>query len=244
MDARKRPEAVRWGCHVHRTPRGIPCEHCAAQGELFGRVEARRGWPNRLRCGSWQSSSTGPTPDAGTGETTWRPWRAAPSGWATHSSIRPRFTAATDRAPSGLSTPPNPACTAASGATTSTPAAPRRVLVTGSRTWTDTATIRDALTAGVGQRRRRARVRRVPPAAQTGSRAVLDPVGRSRRTPPRRLASTRTRGRLPAQRRDGRGRRDGVPRIHLIRSCSKLCSRTFCGCVPAGGSDAENVAAP
>jgi len=23
--------------------RGIPCEHCAAQGELFGRVDARRG---------------------------------------------------------------------------------------------------------------------------------------------------------------------------------------------------------
>ena len=43
MNARKRPEAVRWGCRVHRTPRGIPCEHCAAQGELFGRVEARRG---------------------------------------------------------------------------------------------------------------------------------------------------------------------------------------------------------
>ena len=43
MDARKRPDAVRWGCRVHRTPRGIPCEHCANQGELFGRVAARRG---------------------------------------------------------------------------------------------------------------------------------------------------------------------------------------------------------
>ena len=43
MDARKRPEAVRWGCHVHETPRGTPCQHCAAQGELFGRVDARPG---------------------------------------------------------------------------------------------------------------------------------------------------------------------------------------------------------
>ena len=48
MDAkRKRPEAVRWGCRAHRTPRGIPCEHCAAQGELFGRVDARRGRPSK-----------------------------------------------------------------------------------------------------------------------------------------------------------------------------------------------------
>ncbi len=50
MDAkRKRPEAVRWGCRVHRTPRGIPCEHCAAQGELFGRVDARRGRRSKPR---------------------------------------------------------------------------------------------------------------------------------------------------------------------------------------------------
>ena len=49
MDARKRPEAVRWGCRVHRTPRGIPCEHCANQGELFGRVDARRGRRSKPR---------------------------------------------------------------------------------------------------------------------------------------------------------------------------------------------------
>ena len=43
MSARKGSEAVRWGCRVHHTPRGTPCQHCADQGELFPRVEARRG---------------------------------------------------------------------------------------------------------------------------------------------------------------------------------------------------------
>ena len=40
MTGRTRPEAVRWGCHVHRTPAGTPCQHCAAQGELFPRTDA------------------------------------------------------------------------------------------------------------------------------------------------------------------------------------------------------------
>jgi hypothetical protein len=34
---------VRWGCREHRTPRGIPCQHCADQGALFPRTAARRG---------------------------------------------------------------------------------------------------------------------------------------------------------------------------------------------------------
>jgi hypothetical protein len=32
-----RREPVMWGCHVHRTPRGIECWYCADQGELFPR---------------------------------------------------------------------------------------------------------------------------------------------------------------------------------------------------------------
>ena len=43
MTGRTRPEAVRWGCHVHRTPAGTPCQHCAAQGELSPRTDARPG---------------------------------------------------------------------------------------------------------------------------------------------------------------------------------------------------------
>jgi hypothetical protein len=43
MSPQKRPEAVRWGCREHRTPRGIPCQHCADQGALFPRTAARRG---------------------------------------------------------------------------------------------------------------------------------------------------------------------------------------------------------
>lgn len=35
-------EAVRWGCAEHRTPAGQPCQHCADQGELFARADARR----------------------------------------------------------------------------------------------------------------------------------------------------------------------------------------------------------
>ena len=41
MSARTRPEVVRWGCRVHQSPRGTPCQHCAHQGELFPRTAAR-----------------------------------------------------------------------------------------------------------------------------------------------------------------------------------------------------------
>ena len=41
MGTGKRPDAVRWGCREHGTPRGTPCQHCAAQGELFPRTAAR-----------------------------------------------------------------------------------------------------------------------------------------------------------------------------------------------------------
>jgi DNA-directed RNA polymerase subunit RPC12/RpoP len=42
MSQQKRPEAVRWGCRVHQTPRGIPCQHCGDQRVLFPRTAARR----------------------------------------------------------------------------------------------------------------------------------------------------------------------------------------------------------
>ena len=50
-----------------------------------------------------------------------------------------------------------------------------------------------------------------------GRGAVLDPVGRTGRALPRRLASTRPRSRIPAQRRDSRGRRNGVSGVHPLR---------------------------
>ena len=43
MGTGKRPDGVRWGCREHGTPRGTPCRHCAAQGELFSRGVARPG---------------------------------------------------------------------------------------------------------------------------------------------------------------------------------------------------------
>jgi|AntDryMetagUQ889_1029465.scaffolds.fasta_scaffold06806_2 hypothetical protein len=41
MSPQKRPEAVRWGCRVHHTPQGTPCQHCADQRVLFPRTAAR-----------------------------------------------------------------------------------------------------------------------------------------------------------------------------------------------------------
>jgi hypothetical protein len=55
MDARKRPEAVRWGCRVHHTPRGTACQHCADQRVLFPRTAAR---PARRKPGSFNATET------------------------------------------------------------------------------------------------------------------------------------------------------------------------------------------
>ncbi len=55
MSPQKRPEAVRWGCRVHQTPRGIPCQHCADQRVLFPRTAAR---PARRKPGSPDATDT------------------------------------------------------------------------------------------------------------------------------------------------------------------------------------------
>jgi len=56
MDTGKRPDAVRWGCREHGTPRGTPCQHCAHQGELFPRTAAR---PARRKPGSASPTESG-----------------------------------------------------------------------------------------------------------------------------------------------------------------------------------------
>jgi len=95
------------------------------------------------------------------------------------------------------------------------PATPRRVLVTGSRTWTDTATIRDALASVVWGNGDAVLVSGACPygADRLAEQCWTRWGGRVERHP-RRLDSTRPRSRIPAQRRDGRGRRDGMPGVH------------------------------
>ncbi len=56
MSPQKRPEAVRWGCREHGTPRGTPCRHCTDQGELFPRAVAR---PGRGKPGSASPTESG-----------------------------------------------------------------------------------------------------------------------------------------------------------------------------------------
>ena len=95
--------------------------------------------------GSWPSLLTVPTPGAGTGATSWRPWHSSAQRMGTRQRTRSRRSPLYRPTDEWVEHPCEPGVQARAWRYRQPPSAPRRVLVTGPRTWTDTATIRDAL---------------------------------------------------------------------------------------------------
>ena len=138
-------------------------------------------------------------------------------GWDTRSSTRPPTYRCYQPSTEWVEHPTEPGVQGRAWRYRQPAAAARRVLVTGSRTWTDTTTIRDALASVWGHGDAVLVSGGCPPRRGPPRRGVLDPMGRARRAPPRRLGPPRARRRVRPQRRH-------VPRV--IRNNSRGASHT------------------